>query len=93
MELITELTGIFKQSLLQEIITKEAMGLYRDDGLIVLNKINSQKMNKVRKKIIQVFKDGIGIITNLVGVNFWDIRFDLRSRSYKKQKTLQKSEL
>ena len=44
------------------------MGLYKDDGLIVLNKVTSQKTDKVRKKIIQVFKDNrfsTDIVTNL----------------------------
>ena len=36
---------------------QSSMGLYRDDGLIVLNNVTSQKMDKIRKKIIQVFKD------------------------------------
>ena len=49
------------------------MGLYREDGLIVLNKVTSQKTDKTRKKIIRVFKDNdfsIEIVTNLVEVNF-----------------------
>ena len=36
---------------------QSSMGLYRDDGLIVLSNVTSQKMDKIRKKIIQVFKD------------------------------------
>ena len=30
--------------IVQDVISKETMGLYRDDGLIVLNKVNSQKI-------------------------------------------------
>ena len=43
------------------------MGLYREDGLIVLNKVTSQNTDKIRKKIIHVFKDNgfsIDIMTN-----------------------------
>ena len=61
--------GIFMQSVLQDIINKEAIGLYRDDGLIVLNKVTSQNTEKIRKKIIHVFKDNtfsIDIVTNLI---------------------------
>ena len=57
------------QSVLQDIINKEAIGLYRDDGLIVLNKVTSQNTEKIRKKIIHVFKDNtfsIDIVTNLI---------------------------
>ena len=61
------------------------MDLYRDDGLIVLNKVNSQKTDKIRKKIIQVIKDNgfsIDIVTNLVEVNFLDVTVNLRNGSY-----------
>ena len=57
------------------------MGLYRDDRLLVHNKVSSQKTDKIRKKIIKVFKDngfGIDIVTNLVEVNFSDVTFNLR---------------
>ena len=57
------------------------MGLYRDDRLLVHNKVTSQKTDKIRKKIIKVFKDngfGIDIVTNLVEVNFSNVTFNLR---------------
>ena len=60
------------------------MGLYGDNGLIVLNKVTSLKTDKIRKKIIQVFKDNsfsFNIVTNLVGVNFLDVTFNLRNGS------------
>ena len=60
---------------------QSSMGLYRGDGLIVLNKVTSQKTDKIRKKIIQVFKDNgfsIDIVTNLVEVNFVDVTFNLK---------------
>ena len=47
-----ELIRIFTQSVLHDKINKEAMGLYRDNGPIVLNKVTSQKTDKIRKKII-----------------------------------------
>ena len=87
---LCELSGIFTQSVLQDIISKEAMGLYRDDGLIVLNKLTSQNTDKFRKKTIHIFRDNgfsIDIVTNLVEVNFLAVTFNLRKgtyRSYKK---------
>ena len=54
---LCKLIGIFVQLVLQDLINKEAMGLYRDNGLIVLNKVTSQKADKIRKKITKVFKD------------------------------------
>ena len=65
------------------------MGLYKDDGLIVLNKVTSQKTDKVRKKIIQVFKDNrfsTDIVTNLGEANFLDVTFNLRNESYRTYK-------
>ena len=84
-----ELIGIFTQSVLKDIKNKEVMGLYRDDGHIVLNKGTSQKTDKIRKKLIQVFKDNgfsIDIVTNLVEFNFLDVTFNLRNGSYRPYK-------
>ena len=44
------------------------MGLYRDDGLVILRNINNQQTNKIRKNIIRIFKCigfKIEITTNL----------------------------
>ena len=54
---LCELIGIFTQLVSKDIINKEGMGLYKDDGLISLNKVTSQKTDKIRKKIMKVFKD------------------------------------
>ena len=51
---LCELIGIFTRLVSQNIINKEAMGLYRDNGLTVLNKVTSQKTDKIRKKIISL---------------------------------------
>ena len=86
---LCELIKIFMQLVLQDIINKEVLGLYRDNGLSVHNKVNSQKMDKIRKRMIKVFKDnsfGIDIVTNLVEVNFLDDTFNLRNRSYQPYK-------
>ena len=65
------------------------MGLYRDDGLIVLSKVTSQNTDKIRKKTIHVFKDNgfsIDIVTNLVKVSFLDVTFNLRNWPYQPYK-------
>ena len=46
---LCKLIGRFTQSVLQD-INKETMGLYRDDRLIVLNKVTSQKTGKFEQK-------------------------------------------
>ena len=56
---LCELIAIYIQSLLTdsvELITKENIGLYRDDGLILLRNINSQQTDRLR--ILKNFKSG-----------------------------------
>ena len=65
------------------------MGLYRDNGLVLFNYINSQKTEKIRKKIVRVLKvDGFNfaIVTNLVVVDFLDVIFNLGNGSYQSSK-------
>ena len=62
------------------------MGLYRDDGLIVLNNKNGQQTDRTRKKIVKIFRDtdfSIDITTNLVEVNFLDVTFNLLNETYR----------
>ena len=69
---VCELIGIYIQSLLTNILPKDNMGLYRDDGLFILRKINKQQTDKIRKKIISIFKNinfKIEIVTNLTEVD------------------------
>ena len=61
------------------------MCLYGEDGLTVLNKVTSQNTDKIRKKIIHVFKDNgfsIDIMTNLVEVTYLNGTFNLKNKSY-----------
>ena len=65
---LCELIGIYIQSLLTNILSKDNMGLYRDDGLFILHKRNRQQTDRIRKKIINIFKNidfKIEIVTNL----------------------------
>ena len=51
---LCELIGIYIQSLLTDsikLITKENIGLYQDDGLILLRSTNSQQTDRLRKRI------------------------------------------
>ena len=65
------------------------MGLYRDNGLVLFNYINSQKTEKIRKKIFRVLKVNnfnFAIVTNLVEVDFLDVIFNLGNGSYQSSK-------
>ena len=85
---ICELVGIYTLSKLKNITSKDDIGLYRDDGLILLRELNGQQIDKIRKNI-KVFKSigfQIEIETNLDQVNFLDITFNLRSGTYRPYK-------
>ena len=65
------------------------MGLLRDDGLIILCNTNSQQMDKIRKKIISIFKSidfEIEITTNLTKVDFLDVTSNLERNTYRPYK-------
>ena len=86
---ICELVGIYILSRLSNIIDKNDCGLYRDDRLLVLRNVNGQKLDRIRKKVIQLFKDCgflIDIKTNLKIVNFHDITFNLKNGTFKPYK-------
>ena len=65
---ICEIMGLYILCLLTELITKDDIGLYRDDGLLLLRNANGIKTEKTRKEIINIFKNigfQIEITTNL----------------------------
>ena len=87
-----ELIGIYIQSLFTdsiELITKENIGLYRDDELILLRNISSQQTDILRKRIIKKFQNigfKIEIVTNLQEVDFLDVTFNLINNTYRPYK-------
>ena len=77
---ICELVELYIQSKLEKILPKSDFGLYRDNGLALLRNLNGQETEKVRKKIVRVFKDivcSLGIETNLKEVDFLDVSLNL----------------
>ena len=77
---ICGLVGIYNLCQLKNVIRKENAGLYRDDGLGVLRNLSGPEIERVRKRIIKIFKDcglNITIKINLKTVEFLDVRFDL----------------
>ena len=86
---ICELVGISILKSLEDKIDKQDIGLYRNDGLMILRNTNGQKTDRTRKYIIKVMKDlgfQIEIETNLEEVNFLDVTFNLNSGLYKPYK-------
>ena len=83
---ICELVGIYILSYLTTLIGKKDVGLYRDNGLIILRQLNGQQTDRIRKRIIETFKSfgfKIEIMTNLPEVDFLDTTFDLRTNTYR----------
>ena len=82
---ICELVGIYNLYQLKNVIRKENAGLYRDDGLGVLRNLSGPEIERMRKRIIKIFKDcglNIAIKMNLKTVDFLDVRFDLVNNTY-----------
>ena len=83
---ICELVELFIQGSLENILCKRNFGLYQDEGLILLRKLNGQsKQTKRRKAISKIFKDiafGIDIQTNLKEVDFLDVTLNLQNVTY-----------
>ena len=82
---ICELVGLFILNSLQTLFGKD-VGLYRDDGLAVLNTKSGRLGDKARQDLTRAFNDlGLNIttFTNQQSTNFLDVTFDLTNNSYK----------
>ena len=82
---ISELIGLFVLNTLQDRFGKD-VGLYRDDGLAVINTRSGRLCDKERKELTTVF-DNLGLkitaLTNQHRTNFLDLIFGLNNGAYK----------
>ena len=79
------MVGLYLISCLENLIPREHMGPYRDDGLAVLE-TSGPEIERLRKNVIKLFnKHGLKITTevNIKITDFLDVVFDLESGSYK----------
>ena len=86
---LCELIGIYIQSLFTNILSKDNVGLYRDNGLFILRKIKKQQTDRIRKKTISIFKNidfKIEIVSNLTEVDFLDVTPNLENNIYRPYK-------
>ena len=70
---------------LSTLIDKKKIGLYRDDGLSVIDNPNGPKLDRLRKDIIRIFKSeglNITIETNLSVTDFLDVTLDLSMNKF-----------
>ena len=80
-----ELVGTYVLNKLKDILPKEDIGLYRDDGLGIIHKTPKEAEN-IKKRICKAFKDlglKITISTNAKIVDNLDVTLDLRKKEYK----------
>ena len=70
---------------MEEFQTKEFNGLYRDDGLHVVEG-GGQEAERIKKKLFAMYKsEGLKVTAeaNLKIIQFLDVTFDLRDGSFK----------
>ena len=81
----SELVGIYIITQLAKITDRENIGLYRDDGLIVLRNKPARETDRIRKNIIKTFSEmgfKIEIKTQMKIVNFLDLTLNLERGTY-----------
>ena len=83
---ICELVGTYALSKLADKFDNDNIGLYRDDGLVVLRDATGSAADRARKEICRIFKD-LGLkITIDVGmkvVNYLDVTLNLADGTYR----------
>ena len=82
---VCELVGLFILNSLAKKYGKERVGLYRDDGLILLSGTSARLADKARKDLHELFGEFQLKITAEIthqSVNFLDVTFNLRDESY-----------
>ena len=82
---ICELVGLYLLNLQKVHINSENIGLYRNDGLAILENSSGPYAEKIRKQIIKVFHGQnlqITTDTNLTQINLLDVTLDLKTGKY-----------
>ena len=82
---VCELVGPYLLSKLSALVNKASIGLYRDDGLVVVSNISGPTLDCLRKRITALFKEenlSITIETSLFSTDFLDVTLDLRREKY-----------
>ena len=83
---VCEIVGSCILNLLSNILDKDLVGLYRNDGLAIVRNLSSPEIERKRKAIIKLFKEcGLNttIQTNLKIVNFLDVEMNLDTGTYR----------
>jgi hypothetical protein len=82
---ICELVGLFILSRLEDVIPQQHLGIYRDDGLAVVQG-SGPELERLRKRVFAIFKNmdlKVKIETNIKQTDFLDILLNLTNNSYR----------
>ena len=82
---VCELVGSCLLKKVSNIVDKKSIGLYRDDGLAILQDLSGPQIERKRKDIIKILKTAglnITIQAGLRIVNFLDLQFNLNNGTY-----------
>ena len=83
---VCDTTGLFLLHRLSHIVKKSDIGLYRDDGLGIIQNMPKPEIERMKNTMVKVCKEcGLSIIIecNLKTVNFLDVTFYLINGIYK----------
>ena len=82
---VCELVGLYILHKMEGLINKDHLGLYRDDGLAVVDG-SGPEIERLRKEVFKLFKSlglQVTIDANITRTDFLDIHLDLAKDSYK----------
>ena len=82
---VCELVWSYQLKKVPSIVDKKSIGLYRDDGLAILQNLPGPQIDWERKDIIKMFKTvGLNatIQAGLLNLNFLDVQFKLNDGTY-----------
>ena len=83
---VCELVGLYLLKKITLIIPVSQVGLYRDDGLAAMSNTNGQKLDRIRKKLHECFKEEnlkITIQINMTEVDFLDVHLCIKSGNFR----------
>ena len=83
---ISDIVGMYILDCLGRVVGQDQVGLYRDDGLMIIPDSNGPKTCNIHKKIQKVFKYigfKVDIASNVRSVNYLDVTLNLTDGSYK----------
>ena len=81
---VSELVGSYLLKKVSNIVDKKSIGLYRDDGLAILQKLSGPQIERKRKdtKMFKTAGLNITIQEGLGIVNYLDVQFNLNNDTY-----------